>query len=365
MGLKDKASRIDFGSLPGAGLPGVAAPAPAPAAPLVDGKRPKTAPGAMMAFAVDQRSELVQENEALRQRAAKADEVQGRLDEVLGDLQQWQGAKATRAIDCARIVRSRFANRHAQNFSGEEFEQLKAEIRDAGGNVQPIKVRALASSDGEPLYELVFGHRRHEACRQLGLPVVAVVDNLDDRALFVEMDRENRNRKDLSAWEQGQMYRRALNEGLFPSNRKLAEATGVDLGAVGKALALADLPDAVVAAFPSPLALQFRWAKPLNDALAADAAAVLQRAQALKQAGQALPAKTVFERLIGAAGQGVERFNPPAAEVVVAGEPVATVLAKAGGVTIVFKPGAVGEDQVPELVTLLQSFVTRSRDKHR
>jgi len=361
MGLKDKASRIDFGSLPGAAVP------PPVTLPLVaDGKRPKTAPGAMMAFAVDQRSELVQENEALRQRAAKADEVQGRLDEVLGELQQWQGAKATRAIDCARIVRSRFANRHAQNFVGDEFEQLKAEIRDAGGNVQPIKVRALASADGEPLYELVFGHRRHEACRQLGLPVVAVVDNLDDKALFVEMDRENRSRKDLSAWEQGQMYRRALSEGLFPSNRKLAEATGVDLGAVGKALSLADLPDAVVAAFASPLELQFRWAKPLNDALAADEQGVLSRAQALKTEGRRLPAKQVFERLIGVDGQGVERFNPPASsEVVVEGESVATVLAKAGGLTITFKPGAVGADQVPELTALLQGFVARSRQKLR
>jgi ParB-like chromosome segregation protein Spo0J len=66
------------------------------------------------------------------------------------------------------------------------------------------------------------------------------------------MERENRARKNLSAWEQGTMYRRALDEGLYPSQRKLAEALGVDISLVSKSLALARLPDAVVRAFRQP-----------------------------------------------------------------------------------------------------------------
>ena len=356
MGLKDKASRIDFGSLPGLSA------SQAPSVPASETKPPKTAPGAMMAFAVDQRSEILQENDLLRKKAGRVDELQGQLGEALQDLQQWQDAKATRLIDPERIARSRFANRHAVNFDGAEFEQLKAEIRDAGGNVQAIKVRTVVGTSADIRYELVFGHRRHEACRQLGLPVLAVVDNLDDRTLFVEMDRENRSRKDLSAWEQGAMYRRALKEGLFPSNRKLAEATGVDLGAVGKALALADLPDEVVAAFGSPLELQYRWAKPLSDALIADHDGVLSLARELKTQAGALAPRTVFERLTARAGKGVERFNPPSAvEVVIGGKCVALVqITAAGGAAVAIEPGAMPANKLQALADLIEGFLTGS-----
>ena len=354
MGLKDKAAKLDFSALPSVG-----------ASPAIEGgARPKTAPGAMMAFANDARSELMQENEQLRTRASKSDELQSKLDDALDDLQQWQGAKATRQIDPEHIARSQFANRHALNFSGPEFEQLKTEIRDAGGNVQPIKVRVASLTDGVQTYEIVFGHRRHEACRQLGLPVLAVVDNLDDRALFVEMDRENRARKDLSAWEQGTMYRRALDKGLYPSNKKLAEAVGVDLGAVGKALALADLPDEVVAAFPSPLELQFRWAKPLSDALAANSKVVLERARALKTQVGKVAARDVFERLTGD-GEGVEPFNPPKPiHVDVRGKRAVTVTVTAkGGASVTIAPGALRVQQAQALAEIIAGFLGKTKER--
>ena len=49
-----------------------------------------------------------------------------------------------------------------------------------------------------------------------------------DQELFEQMERENRSRSDLSAWEQGAMYRRALDDGLYPSLRQLAESLDVD-----------------------------------------------------------------------------------------------------------------------------------------
>jgi len=139
----------------------------------------------------------------------------------------------TQVLDPRLIVRSRWANRHPSNFSGDAFAQLREEIRQAGGNVQPIKIRPLPSpgtpaQPGEvaPRYEIVFGHRRHEACLLEGLPVLAMVADLDDRTLFIEMDRENRVRKDLTAWEQGVMYRRALDTGLFPVQARAGRCAG-------------------------------------------------------------------------------------------------------------------------------------------
>jgi hypothetical protein len=51
-------------------------------------------------------------------------------------------------LDPRSIRPSTWANRHEASFESAEFEELKAEIADAGGNVQPIKVRPLATPDG-------------------------------------------------------------------------------------------------------------------------------------------------------------------------------------------------------------------------
>jgi ParB family transcriptional regulator, chromosome partitioning protein len=349
--LSAKAARLDFSSLPGTGLPALP-----PLPPADGGMRPKTAPGAMMAFANDARSELMRENDLLRSKAAESEHLQGRLDDALGELQQWDGAKAARLIDPKLVEPSRYANRHELNYTGPEFAALRAEIESAGGNVQPIKLRSVATAaDGQPRYEVVFGHRRHRACLELGLPVLAVIDNLDDRALFVEMDRENRARKDLSAWEQGMMYRRALQQGLFPSNRKLADAIGVDLSALGKALALADLPEPLVQAFASPLGLQFRWAKPLAAALQTQGDAVLRQPADRKP-------KAVFDALMAAAGQGVERFHPPQTTQSIAlrihGTPAGEVsVGPRGEVTVRIEAGLVSADRLAGLAKLIDVFL--------
>jgi ParB family chromosome partitioning protein len=287
MGLRDKASKIDFASL-------MAAPATAAAAEL---KSPKTAPGAMMAHANDARSELLRENEELRGRAARTTELEAQLAEAVNDLHGWDGAKPVRLLDPAQIGRSQYANRHASSYLGDDFERLKREIMEAGGNVQPIKVRPGKGAE-EGTYEIVFGHRRHEACRQLGLSVLAVVDNLDDRTLFVEMDRENRERADLSPWEQGVMYLKALEQGLFSSNRQLATALGIDPSNLGKSLALAKLPDAVVSAFATPLDIQLRWAPLLNKALEEDQSGLLKRAAEMAAHRGPRGPKAVFAYLV-------------------------------------------------------------------
>lgn len=347
MSLREKASKVNFSALPNVGTPSDD-----------QSPRPKTAPGAMMAFAHDQRSELIRENEALREQAGRTTELQAKLDESLLDLMQWNGAKATRLLDASDIRPSRFANRHDSSFQSAAFEQLKAEIRDAGCNVQPIKVRQVAGEGLDAKFEIVFGHRRWEACRQLGIQVSAVVDNVEDRVLFTEMDRENRARKDLSPWEQGAMYRRALDENLFPSNKKMAEALGVDLGALGRTLVLADLPPEVVAAFPSPLDLQFRWAKPLNDALERDRGAVLRRAKAIAGRTPRPSSKVVFAELLGQQGRGVEPFNPPPVVVDLGGAKATLSEARGGTGTLIFEAGALTPERKKALLALLESFRT-------
>jgi ParB family transcriptional regulator, chromosome partitioning protein len=369
MGLKDKASKIDFGS-----LPGILAPLPVPdpgraEPPSVAGSaghRPKTAPGLMMAQAADQRSEILRENENLKTQVADLALKAARTDELQDELKAWDGAKATRLLDPRLIARSRWANRDERHFGSAAFEELKVEIANAGGNIQPVKVRPLAGgAEGSARYELVFGHRRLEACQQLNLPVLALVENLGDAALFVEMDRENRSRKDLSAWEQGVMYQRALQDGLFPSNRKLAEAVGADLSNVGKALALASLPEAVVAAFETPLELQYRWSKPLRDTWERDAAGMRRRAELLAKQSPRPNAKFVFEVLVGqsqASGQKGSGTVPPTAPAAVA---IHVKGAKAGllkvghegGATVIIEPAWLPAARASELADTIERFL--------
>ena len=205
-------------------------------------------------------------------------------------------------IDPRQVALTRWADRHPDSFSSQAFLDLKQEIESAGGNVQPIKVRPVRSVavdqvDG-PRFELVYGSRRTRACLELGLPVRAVVDEgIDDQALYVQMQRENRGRSNLSAWEQGVSYHKALNEGLFPSARRLAEQIGLDHSNVAKALRVAELPQEIVGAFRSPVEIQFRWAVALDKAYQHDADAVLSAARMLAGRSSRPAAAEVFRAL--------------------------------------------------------------------
>ena len=253
-----------------------------PVAPVPMG-RPRTAMGAISASIAMGRG-VEAENRDLRAK-----------------LERFEDATVVEFLDPTRIRPSRFANRHELSFAGAEFEGLKAEIQTAGRNVQPIKVRRVGQgADGSDEFEIAFGHRRHRACLELGLPVAAIVEALTDAQLFSEMERENRERQDLSPWEQGVMYKRALDDGLFPSLRKLASSIGAQVGNVSTAIQLASLPTEVVDAFPSPLNLQFRWGTALKAVIDKNPEVVLAQARDLAAMEPKLAAKEVLARLTGA-----------------------------------------------------------------
>lgn len=215
-------------------------------------------------------------------------------------LAEFDGASPARQLDPKTIKRSKWANRHEESFNNVEFQHLKNEIESAGGNIQPIKVRPLPQQSGT--YELIFGHRRHLACLELGLPVFAVIEDMDDAELFCQMDRENRERSPLKPYEAGLAYARALDEGLFPSARKLAESASIDLSQLGKALALARLPVDVLSAFPSPLDLQYRWATDLTQALQKDPDRVLAIAKKINSEPKNRSAAQILKLLVEGGG---------------------------------------------------------------
>lgn len=268
-------------------------------------------------------------------------------------LKEFEGVLPVRLITAQNIVASKWANRIDDSFASADFLALKEEISQAAGNVQPIKVRPLAGKGDH--FEIVFGHRRHRACLELGLPVLAFVEQVSDQELFKEMDRENRDRLDLSPWEQGRMYRHALSEGLFASLGELAKEVGIDKGNLSKALRLAELPNEVVNAFPSPLDLQFRWAKLLNDAMQHDPEGMLKRAKNLvaNHAGKHT-AKDVLDILIGV--QAKATSEQP---VVVGDKPMAKICIDGDLVTVHFAKGALSSEKTKQLHVLITDFMQK------
>jgi ParB family chromosome partitioning protein len=289
MSIKDKLSRVNVGKIVADGE----AKRKVGAAP----DAPKTAVGFHVESIYSDRK-IAEDNDKLRE-----------------ELQAFKDSEVTKKLDPKSIKASHWANRSEASFSTKDFDALKLEIESAGGNVQPIKVRPVSGKQGE--YEIVFGHRRHRACLELGIEVLSLVEELSDVDLFSQMDRENRVRADLRPYEQGLMYARALDEGLFPSNRKLAEALGVDVGGVGKLIVLAKLPPDLLDAFSSPLEIKFDWGALLNAALQKNPDFVLNKAKELAKLVPKKSANDVFQALTS---EGVESLYPPSKPTVLKGK---------------------------------------------
>ena len=328
-------------------IPGLqAGPKPAgDSAPAAEPPKAKTAPGTMMGFLTAQ-SGAVQEAEALKARVKSLEEE-----------------APLRKLDPSSIRPSKWANRHESSFLTAEFQELKAEIAAAGGNVQPIKVRPVSVLNGStprggPTFELIFGHRRHRACADLGIPVLSAIEEASDVSLFEQMERENRGRKNLSAWEQGTMYRRALDDGLYSSLRRLAEGLGVDVSLVSKSVSLARLPEAVVAAFQSPLDIQFRWAAPLTEAMQKDPDGTLSRARAIAETRGELGAATILSKLVGLPEPTPGRAASQALTISKAGKIAARLTADAKGRAVVrFEAGALPESKRKALVKVIEDLL--------
>ena len=301
---------------------------------VVPGSSPRTGPGQMLQF----RGQMLA--------------AEGELAKLRDRLKEHDGSLPTRKLDPHDIVPSQWANRHPDAFKTAEFEALKQDIAAAGGNVQPIAVRPLAGKAGR--YEVVFGHRRHRACLELGIPVLATIETspISELELFSAMDRENRQRADLSPYEQGLMYRRALDAGLYPSNRRLAETLGVSHTWVANVLSVADLPPAILECFRTPIEIQHRHAKLISAALDEDRKALLRRAEKLRHAPNKLAPSAVAAALLKAQDQSDLRLTSQILQV--GGKQIGTWHKdRAGRLNIQLAAGVVPNERLDEVLRLV------------
>ena len=156
------------------------------------------------------------------------------------------------SLDPKLIRHSLWANRGVGSFNDIAFKALKSAIAIAGGNSVAIVVRRTLDSPLQPRYELACGHRRHQACLELGIPVKTVVRNLTDHQLTELMYHENHARKALRPIELGNMVKLWIDQGLYPSLQRAATAIGRDVGDLSKAVAIAKLPPEILSALRDP-----------------------------------------------------------------------------------------------------------------
>lgn len=103
------------------------------------------------------------------------------------------------------------------------YEALKHSLRTAGQKV-PVVVRPHPEAPAR--YQIVYGHRRVRALRELGHYVDAQVVDYSDRDLIVAQGIENSSRQDLSWIERALFAARMTDKGLKP--RDVKAALGVD-----------------------------------------------------------------------------------------------------------------------------------------
>jgi ParB family chromosome partitioning protein len=277
------------------------------------------------------------------------------LEEAERKLAEYEGALPTKNLDSKRIRPSALRNRHEDSFVGDAWIQFKRDIAAAGGNTQAIKVRPI-TGDKDYDYEIVFGHRRHRACFESGIPVLAMIEQVSDRDLFEAMTRENVGRNDLSVWEWGEHYKRGLVHGFYSTQAQLASANQRSEGHVAVCLQIASLPAEVLAAFRSPLAIQWRWGVKLTEVQKQDAEGLRKRALELAAAEPVLPPQQVFAKLIDGgdapkAGKSLEIKRD--------GKRAALIESKGKVVSVKFARGMVSSKRLSELRTLVDDFLAK------
>ncbi|WP_315928510.1 plasmid partitioning protein RepB [Mesorhizobium sp. SP-1A] len=126
----------------------------------------------------------------------------------------------------------------------QDYRDLKAAIHQHG-QTTPILVRP--NPENEQRYMVVFGHRRAQAARDLGLKVKAVIKQLDDMAHAIAQGQENSARSNLSFIERAYFAQNLLINRM--SKDIVKSAIGIDDAMLSKMLSVIEaIPEDIMTA---------------------------------------------------------------------------------------------------------------------
>ncbi|HLI20439.1 MAG TPA: ParB/RepB/Spo0J family partition protein [Stellaceae bacterium] len=185
-------------------------------------------------------------DEAPRGRApdkAKAARGLGRgLSALFGDEEEERKPENLRNVAIEQLKPGRFQPR--RHFDAESLDALAHSVREQG-ILQPILVRRHPSEPNT--YEILAGERRWRAAQAAQLHEVPVIlREMDDRAASEIALIENIQRQDLNAIEEGEGYRRLIEEFGYTQD-ELGRALGKSRSHIANMMRLLGLPDEVKA----------------------------------------------------------------------------------------------------------------------
>lgn len=155
------------------------------------------------------------------------------LDELAKQADKFLEGEAVVELDPDQITSSFVKDRLTED--DESFRELVEAIRVRGQD-SPILVRPLEKTDGQ--YQVVFGHRRVRAARELGRKVRAVVKALDDRTHVIAQGQENSARANLSFIERATFARRL--EDLGYDRELIGTALAANAASISKMISVTD-----------------------------------------------------------------------------------------------------------------------------
>lgn len=121
------------------------------------------------------------------------------------------------SIDPGLLEGSFLADRIGEE--AEEFHALKVAIETSGQST-PILVRPHPNDAGR--YQIIYGHRRAKAARELGIQVRAVVKQMADIEHIIAQGQENTARADLTFIEKALFAKKLLSRGMTKDVAKAA-----------------------------------------------------------------------------------------------------------------------------------------------
>jgi ParB family chromosome partitioning protein len=191
---------------------------------------------------------------------------------------------------------------HHDRLEGAANEQTcKTEIESflKHGQLVPVLGRKLPRDSDYDL-ELIYGARRLFVAQHLNKPINVEVKDLDDMQAIIAMDIENRQRQNISPYEQGLCYSRWLRAKLFVNQDEIARTLKISNSQISRLLRLARLPAVVVGAFHDPVEICERWGLDLMEAWEDPnrRSTVAQRARAFSVTQPRPPSREVYRQLL-------------------------------------------------------------------
>jgi ParB family transcriptional regulator, chromosome partitioning protein len=136
---------------------------------------------------------------------------------------------AIQQIETRLIAPSAFEDRFGLE---EGIDDLEASIRGSGQQLPVLLRKRAETGPGGEIYEPVYGRRRILACARIGIPVKALVSDLDDEAAIVAQGLENAARLETSFIERAMFVSRILEAGF--KQEIVEKSLGIDQSLVSR-----------------------------------------------------------------------------------------------------------------------------------